>query len=239
LNKRIVLTAAALAGALVLGGGVALAATSGPESSAGVITGCYTNAAVNGSHALFVQNAGTSCPKGTSAISWNEQGPAGQNGSSATVTPLASGNTNCPGGGAEIQAGTSTPAYACNGANGTNGTQGTPGAPAAIVTWTVTCTLAETAAGNGHCTGTSTDSIPAGVVVTPVAFSGTGCGEPVNASILDGAGNYLVNSGSLSSVPDTAAAGGPLNYIIPDDGTCTSNETVTFTFAEGVTQAFS
>ena len=63
------------------GGGTALAASasSGPVNN-GEITGCYTNAAVNGSHALVLQNAGTTCPSGTSAISWNEQGPTGTTG---------------------------------------------------------------------------------------------------------------------------------------------------------------
>jgi hypothetical protein len=235
MNKRIGLVIGAVAAAAVLAGGAAYGAVSSIPDSAGVIHGCYDS---GGNVKVIDTSVTTTCPKGYTSLNWNQQGPAG---TGATVTPLTPGsNSNCPNGGAEIQAGTSTPAYACNGGNGTNGTQGPPGATAAIVTWTITCTLAETTAGNGYCTGTSKDSIPAGAAVAPVAVSGTGCGEPVNASILDGADNYLVNSGSLSSVPDTAAAGGPLNYIIPDDGTCASNETVTFTFLEGgVSQTFS
>jgi hypothetical protein len=248
MNRRIVLTAAALAGALALGGGVALAATSGPESSTGVITGCYTNAAVNGSHALFVQNAGTSCPKGTSAISWNEQGPAGLKGTSATVTPLASGNTNCPGGGAEIQDGTpADTAYACNGNDGANGTDGTNGTNAAPeYTWTLTCATAPA------CIDHSVSSIPAGTVLTPVAISATG-GCPAadpglsSVTITDASFNLLADyqgwSGSspfLSlSGPDTitSASAGPLGYTIYDNCSNPTPTTVTFTFDE--TQPFS
>ena len=77
MNKRIGLVSLGLAGVLVVGGGVALAATTGPPGSGGVINGCYTNAAVNGTHALVLQDAGTSCPKGTTALSWSEQGVMG------------------------------------------------------------------------------------------------------------------------------------------------------------------
>ena len=68
-------------GALVLiaGASAATAAvmSSGPVDSSGVIHGCYSNEAFNGSHVFVLQDAGTSCPRGTTAISWNEQGPAG------------------------------------------------------------------------------------------------------------------------------------------------------------------
>ncbi|MGB6455899.1 MAG: hypothetical protein WBH47_15605 [Streptosporangiaceae bacterium] len=51
------------------------------------ITGCYTNAEVNGSHALVLQDAGTSCPKGTSAVTWGQQGPAGPAGQAGAAGP--------------------------------------------------------------------------------------------------------------------------------------------------------
>jgi hypothetical protein len=63
---------------LVAGGTAAGAAVAaGPVDGSGVIHGCYTNAAINGSHALVLQDAATNCPRGTTAISWNVQGPAG------------------------------------------------------------------------------------------------------------------------------------------------------------------
>jgi len=48
------------------------------------------------------------------------QGPPGVPGTGATVTSLASGNTNCPNGGAQITDGSGDTAYACNGANGSS-----------------------------------------------------------------------------------------------------------------------
>jgi hypothetical protein len=64
----VLLAAATTAGAAIAGG---------PVDSSGVIHGCWTNAAVNGTHVIVLQDAGTSCPKGTTAISWNQQGSAG------------------------------------------------------------------------------------------------------------------------------------------------------------------
>ncbi len=86
MNKRIgLMIGGVAAAALLVGGGAsALAASPGPENATGVITGCYTTAAVNGSHALVLQDAGTSCPKGTTALTWNQTGPAGQNGTNGT-----------------------------------------------------------------------------------------------------------------------------------------------------------
>jgi hypothetical protein len=71
--------------ALVLAAGADIAAAAvksspGPVDSSGVIHGCWTNAELNGSHVFVLQNSGTTCPKGTTAISWNQtgaQGPAG------------------------------------------------------------------------------------------------------------------------------------------------------------------
>jgi hypothetical protein len=75
--KRIAVTGAA---ALILvAGGTAAYATiiAGPVDSSGVIHGCYTSQALNGSHVFVLQDAGTNCPKGSTAISWNQKGPAG------------------------------------------------------------------------------------------------------------------------------------------------------------------
>jgi hypothetical protein len=128
-----VLLAAGLAIVLVAGGGTALAASaSSSPLSGGVITACYTNAEINGSHVIVLQNAGTTCPNGTTALQWSQTGPAGPIGATGsqgtqgaagpadTITQLSSGNTNCPTGGAEIASGASTPSigYACNGLPG-------------------------------------------------------------------------------------------------------------------------
>ena len=74
---RTVLIGTGAALALVAGGTAAYAVTAGPIDSSGVIHGCYTNAATNGSHKIVLQNVGTNCPSGTTAIKWNQKGPAG------------------------------------------------------------------------------------------------------------------------------------------------------------------
>jgi hypothetical protein len=64
---------------LLLAAGSAAGAelAAGPVDGSGVIHGCWTNTAINGSHVFVLQDAGTTCPKGTTPISWNQQGPAG------------------------------------------------------------------------------------------------------------------------------------------------------------------
>jgi hypothetical protein len=116
MNKRIGLVSLGLAGVLVVGGGVAVAATTGPPGSGGAITGCYTNAEVNGSHAVVLQDAGTSCPKGTTAVSWSEQGPAGPQGLQGQ--PGQAGQAGQPGSagadGSSIVTSPDVPTAACN-----------------------------------------------------------------------------------------------------------------------------
>jgi hypothetical protein len=84
------LVALALTGAGVAGAAIA---SSGPVDASGVVHGCYTNQAVNGSHVFVLQDAGTTCPKGTTAISWNQTGatgpagPAGSTGATGATGP--------------------------------------------------------------------------------------------------------------------------------------------------------
>src|SRR5271166_1820222 len=88
--------------ALASSGAVAGAVESpSPVDSSGAIHGCWLNAALNGSHVFVLQDAGTNCPKGTTAISWNQQGPAGASGPqgpAGTVGPAGpAGTTGVPG----------------------------------------------------------------------------------------------------------------------------------------------
>jgi hypothetical protein len=79
-GRLMVIGAAALivvAGATAAAAAVAVAAS--PIRS-GVIHGCWATKAVHGSHVIKLQNAGTRCPRGTTAISWNQKGPAGPTG---------------------------------------------------------------------------------------------------------------------------------------------------------------
>jgi hypothetical protein len=70
-------------------GGTAVGATiaAGPVDGSGVIHGCWTNAAVNGTHVFVLQDTGTSCPKGTTAITWNQKGPTGATGPAGPAGP--------------------------------------------------------------------------------------------------------------------------------------------------------
>lgn len=61
----------------LIGTGTAYAAVAGPIDSSGVIHGCYYPATTAGSHKIVLQNTGTTCPSGTTAIKWNQTGPAG------------------------------------------------------------------------------------------------------------------------------------------------------------------
>ena len=84
---RMLLIGTGTAVVLVAGGGIAYAAgvVSGPVDSAGAVHGCYTNQALNGSHVVVLQDAGTTCPKGTTAISWSVTGPAGPAGATGAT----------------------------------------------------------------------------------------------------------------------------------------------------------
>ena len=165
LTRKTLLVAGATT--LLLGGGtIAAYATILSPVSSGVIYGCYSNAALNGSHVLVLQDTGTSCPKGTTAISWNQTGPSGAAGSPGPAGPSGppgatglagppgqpgspgssgpSGPPGSPGGGAIVA--DSAPASACP-AGGITITDGSGnaqyvcnGAPGRTVTVTVTVT---------------------------------------------------------------------------------------------------
>ena len=80
MRTRMVLVATGAAATLAIGGTAYGAVAGGPVDSSGVVNGCYADVAIKGSHALVLQDAGTTCPKGTTAVSWNQQGPTGSAG---------------------------------------------------------------------------------------------------------------------------------------------------------------
>ncbi len=99
MRTRTVLFATGATIALTVGGSTAYAAVAGsPVDSSGVVHGCYTNQALNGSHVFVLQDAGTNCPKGTTAVSWNEQGPAGAAGPAGPAGPAGATGTTGPAG---------------------------------------------------------------------------------------------------------------------------------------------
>ena len=82
-RARIIIISAASGFVLLAAGataGAAVAAVAGPVDSAGVIHACYANTTGNGQHAVLLENVGTPCPAGMTAISGTQQGPAGATG---------------------------------------------------------------------------------------------------------------------------------------------------------------
>lgn len=114
--SRAAIIAAVITLVLAAGTGVAAAVITSPVDSGGVIHGCYTTKALNGTHVFVLQDAGASCPAGTTAIQWNEQGPSGAAG--------PSGPSGAPG---------------PSGPSGPSGPPG-PAGPTTTVTTTVTTT---------------------------------------------------------------------------------------------------
>src|SRR5450755_3184735 len=87
MRARTVVLTAGITAVLAVGGTAYGAIAGGPVDSGGVVHGCFTNAEVHGSHALILQDAGSTCPKGTTAVSWNEQGAAGAAGPAGPSGP--------------------------------------------------------------------------------------------------------------------------------------------------------
>ncbi len=104
--RKLTLIAGMTAATMAVSGTAGAAISLSVIDSGGAIHGCVTNAGINGSHALILQDVGTTCPKGTTAISWNQTGPQGQAGPAGPAGPAGK-----------------------NGQDGAAGAPGTPGAP--------------------------------------------------------------------------------------------------------------
>jgi hypothetical protein len=101
MNLRTLIIATGAGLGLLAGGTAAGAAIAGPVDSSGTIHGCYSNDAVKGSHVVVLQDAGTTCPKNTTAITWNQQGQPGATGAQgpagAIGPPGPAGDTGAAG----------------------------------------------------------------------------------------------------------------------------------------------
>jgi hypothetical protein len=85
LSKIAIAGAAALA--LAGASAAADAAVNSPVDGSGTIHGCYYAANNSGSHKVVLQDAGTSCPRGSTGIAWNKTGPAGAQGPAGPAGP--------------------------------------------------------------------------------------------------------------------------------------------------------
>jgi hypothetical protein len=130
-----VLSAGALAVLAVAAGSVAFGAI--PDSG-GLIHGCFnTNGSkqTNGTQLNIVDTGFASCNKNQQEVTWNQQGPPGEDGAdgvSVTSAALGVGDNNCPDGGSQFTAANGV-TYACNGAKGDKGDTGEAGPSAAYV----------------------------------------------------------------------------------------------------------
>jgi hypothetical protein len=201
--SRTVVTGAAAA-ALVAGGTAAGAAIAGPADSNGVIHGCYDAPNKTGSSQLVLQDTSTNCPKGTTAITWNQQGPQGPAGATGPAGPTGPQ-------GPKGDAGATGPA----GPQGPQGPQGGTG-PAGPGTPTDGDVLGiETGTTNAGC------SSAAGAPVGPDTITYT----PVNLDPNTGENGCRINglpSGSVLTVtplfnPNTAQQSPP-PFIYPSSG---------------------
>src|SRR6516164_8269734 len=130
---RTVLIGTGAAISVVAASTTAYAAVAGPIDGAGAVHGCYSTRAVNGSHVFVLQDTGTNCPAGTTPISWNQQGPAGANGSQGPAGPTGATGPQGPAGpqGPQGSAGAQGPQGSAGpqGPQGPKGDKGDTGAP--------------------------------------------------------------------------------------------------------------
>ncbi len=146
MSRRMALLTTGVAVVLAAGAGTALGATAGPVDSVGVVHGCFTNGEINGTHALVLQDAGSTCPKGTTAVTWNVQGPAGATGPAGP--PGAMGPAGPPGATGPAGAAGADGATGPAGADGATGPAG-PAGPASSLDG-LNGTPCENGAGNAH-----------------------------------------------------------------------------------------
>lgn len=207
MNKRIGLLAAGLAGALVLVGGTAYGAVSSIPDSAGVIHGCYDS---GGNLKVIDTSVTTACPKGYSALDWNQTGPQGPAGPTGPTGATGATGPTGPAGPTGL-----TGATGATGPTGPAGIQGVPGqqGPGLIVG------------------GSSTQACPNGGIQISDEYSGvgnvcngadgtngaTGATGPQGATGPAGpAPAYYQIQGSVQTLPDLAVT--DINVSCPASG---------------------
>jgi hypothetical protein len=159
--------------ALTVGGGTAFAAMAGGPVSNGVVQGCYDS----GGNLKVLLPGETSCPKGYTALDWNQTGSAGATGPSGPGGPAGATGPQGPQGVAGADGATGA-----TGATGPAGPQGPPGptvtvtaTPTPTPTPTPTSTLVASPAGTA-CGGGSVQLVP-GVHGDSLSKSGVSVGS--------------------------------------------------------------
>jgi hypothetical protein len=210
-----------VAGALLAGGGYALAST-----QSHVIRACVNSK----TRSLIVPVSGK-CTKGTTALDWNQDGPKGASGArgaagaSATVS-VGAVTTGAPGSQASVTNSGSPGNAILNfaipqgaaGQNGTNGTDGTDTGPTAYGQVWMGSSSAELAPGGNskNITGVGSGG-QGGAVVDIAGCSSEGLAEPViNVTADDDANDDLTGADNTTN---TAVAWVPHWSTIPDTTT--------------------
>ena len=177
--------------ALVAAGTAAGAAIAGPIDGSGNILGCYAKATSTGSHTLTLQDVGTTCPKGTTPIQWNQTGPQGPAGPA----------------GAMGQTGATGPAGA-TGATGPQGPKGDTGATGAIGP--------QGPKGDTGATGATGQTGPAGATGANGNTVLNGSGPPSNVPLASPGSPgdfYLDTAADVLYGPKDATTGWPVNGV--------------------------
>jgi hypothetical protein len=215
----------AIAGAVTLflaaGTAVAVAAVVASPVSSGTISGCYSNAELNGSHVFVLQDAGTNCPKGTTPISWNQQGAPGSAGAPGPSGPSGPVGATGPSGLAGVAG---SPGIA-----GPSGPSGPPGPPGPTTTVTATSTVTVTS------TPTSTPTLVAAPVNdcnAPQSIGTLGTGSPLSFTgvSVGSSFSWFTFSTSLTSFTVTLAGSGTpaaSNDVMNVDTDCTGSSLAT------------
>jgi hypothetical protein len=215
---------------LAVGTTAGAAIAGGPIDGSGVIYGCFTTKALNGSHALVLQDVGTTCPSGTTAIQWNQQGPQGPAGPAGAAGPKGDTGAQGPAGpqGATGPAGPQGPAGPAGAdgktiLNGTGAPAGSLGSDGDFYLDTQADVLyGPKANGTWPTPGTSLAGPPGapgtGATVAGLAAGDANCPNG-GASITDGGGNtaYACNGSSGTADLQPFSAGSTEGITIPGD----------------------
>jgi hypothetical protein len=203
-KRRLIVIGSAAALMLMAGATAAGAALTGPVGGSGVIYGCYTTKAVNGTHALVLQDTGTTCPTGTTAIQWNQQGPKGDAGANGPQGPPGPQGAQGPQG--------NTGAQGPQGPKGDQGPPGPPGASSLDALDGTACNVGSPDAGILHVKYGLNSQVS--ITCVPATL------ETLQLSVTGGDGSDTVTS-DLPGISCTSAGGAACSMQLPRDTTIT------------------
>ena len=98
MRKKVAVTAIGACAVLMLSGGAAYAASSSTVVSSGIIHGCVSRRVSNGTRLLMMRDASRSCPRATTDLDWNQQGPTGPKGATGPAGPTGATGPQGPAG---------------------------------------------------------------------------------------------------------------------------------------------